>query len=419
MTLDPTRPRDAVIAAGRERLLAHGIDALRSQLNASALSADSPVSRDTAYRVFRGESTGSGESVTDAIVAAVAGAVNDTTWGGSDAALAAVIEAYQASVDGGGDALDHVTASLQAGFEAQFRSPGLPAGWLLLAAAMTASPAWQGQRPGPEDEAVGRALLQTRRQLYHDLTEQLMGLVNVTMSEFGRRTRHGLAPRDVVLVVHCLLDGAVVRRLIEPEAMPPELFAGIIRLLWDAATEQGSFDDPRRPEDERSQRVFDRLVAAAGELWAERPDAGVDDVAERAGVAPEAATLLFPDLGDLADSLLRSRVVAGGFADLGPAPEAGPARLHLPMLVSQLQRLRDLADTLPGALAVARTHPPTRSKPFADDFVGNEGRIVGALGVTPNPDQLVADLLAFAGQGTPGWASVMALMRTLGYVSGA
>lgn len=414
MTLDPARPRDALIAAGRERLLSHAIDALRSQLNASALSEDLPLSRDTAYRVFRDDP---GESVTDAIATAVAEAANDPAWGGSEAALADVIGAYQASFERGNDARANVGEALRAGFEAQFRSPGQPAGWMLQAASLTASTAWKGDPPAPDGVDLAQRLLDARRDFYRTVTDQLTWLAVSAMSEVGRRPRAGLDARAVVVLVHCMLDGAVLRRFIEPDAMPPELFADAVMLLWDALSEPGSFDDPRRPDDERNQQVFDGVLAAAAELWRAQPAVTVDEAAERASVSPEAAALLFPDAGDLADSLVRARVVAGGFTDLGPAPDPTAARQHLPLLVAQLGRLRDLADALPHAVAAAAAQPPTLSRPFADDFVDNEGRIIGALGVTPQPDRFLRDLLTFAGQGRAGWTSVLALMRTIGYES--
>jgi hypothetical protein len=415
MTLDPARPRDAVIAAGRERLLAHGIDALRSQLNASALSDDLPLSRDTAYRVFRGDD--SAESVTDAIVAAVAEAALEPDWAGSDAALGDAMEAFQSSVNRGNDARSHFREGLRAAFEAQFRSPGQPAGWLVQSAALTASSAWKGDPPDPDSVAVAQRLLEIRRRQYQALTDQLVLLVTGGMSELGRRPKPGIDARAVIVLVHCLLDGATLRRFIEPDAMPPDLFADAVLALWDALSERGSFYDPRRPDDERNQRIFDRVLAGATDLWITRPDITVDEAAERAGVPPEAASLLFPAVGDLGDSVVRTRVVGGGFADLGAQPDAARARQHLPVLVSALGRLRDLADTVPHAVAATHAHAPTRSKPFADDFAAHESRAVDALGVTPNAERFVHDLVAFASQGTPGWTSVIALMRTIGYES--
>jgi hypothetical protein len=416
MSLDPARPRDAVIAAGRERLIAHGIDALRSQLNASALSDDLPLSRDTAYRVFRTDD--SAESVTDAIVAAVAeSAMTDTVWAGSDTALAEAMEAFQASVNRGNDARAHFREGLRAAFEAQFRSPGQPAGWMIQSAALTASSSWKGDPPDPDSVAVAQRLLDVRRRQYEALTDQLVMLVTGGMSELGRRPRPGIDARSVIVLVHCLLDGAVLRRFIEPDAMPPDLFADAVLALWDALSERGSFYDPRRPDDERNQQIFDRVLAGAVELWATRPQITVDEAAERASVPPEAASLLFPEVGDLADSVVRTRVVGGGFADLGAQPDAARARQHLSVLVSALGRLRDLADTVPHAVAAARADAPTRSKPFADDFAAHEGRAIDALGVTPDAERFVHDLVAFASQGTPGWTSVAALMRTIGYES--
>lgn len=415
MSLDPTRPRDAVIAAGRERLLAHGIDALRSQLNASALSEDLPLSRDTAYRVFRDDE--SAESVTDAIVAAVAEATTDTAWAGSDSALADTMDAYQSSINRGNGPREHLIEALQAAFDAQFRSPGQPAGWMIQAVALTASSAWKGNPPDPDGVALAQRLLEIRRRQYATLTEQLTVLVTNAISELGRRPKPGIDPRSVVVLVHCLLDGAVLRRFIEPDAMPPDQFARVVELLWDGLSEPGSFYDPRRPDDERNQRVFDRVVDGAVDLWRMRAEISVDEAAGRAGVPPEAASLLFPEIGDLADSVVRTRVVGGGFADLGSLPDAARARQHLPVLVSALGRLRDLADTVPHAVAAAGAHAPTRSKPFADDFAAHESRAIDALGVAPNAERFVHDLVAFASQGTSGWRSVVALLRTIGYES--
>jgi hypothetical protein len=66
-------------------------------------------------------------------------------------------------------------------------------------------------------------------------------------------------------------------------------------------------------------------------------------------------------------------------------------------------------------VVVTTTHLPKRSTPFADDFVDNESRVVAALGVTPDPVQLVTDLVHFASQGRKGWPTVIALLRTIGY----
>jgi hypothetical protein len=416
MALDPTRPRDAVIAAGRHRLLTHAIDGLRSQLNASVLAAESPVSRDTAYRVFRGD--GTGESVTDAVVAAVAGAANDPSWNGFELAHGDALAAYQASLDAGDDDSARWCATLAAVFEAQFRSVGNPVGWTLQAAALAASPAWQGEPPAADGVDLARTILAARRAHYQVMTDQFVEIAQVAMSDLGRRPRADVDPRGMVVLSHALLDGAMLRRFIEPEAVPPALVAEAILQLWLSFSEQGGFDDPRRPDDERGRRLFDRLLDGAADLWSASPQITVDAAAERAGVPVEAAALLFPDVGDLADSLMRARVVGGGFVDLGPVPDACEARQHLPVLVSELQRLRDLADAIPYAVAASRLHRPVRSKPFADDFADNEGRAVAPLVRASHARQLVEDLLCFAGQGSPGWASVEALLRTIAYPAG-
>jgi hypothetical protein len=157
------------------------------------------------------------------------------------------------------------------------------------------------------------------------------------------------------------------------------------------------------------------LLEAVETLWRRRPEVTVDDAARQAAVPPEAATLLFPDIGDLADSLLRARVVAGGFIDLGPFPDEVKARQHLPGLVSELRRLRHLAAENPHALEATQVHTPTRSKSFADEFVDNGSRLLDALDVTSRSEQLMRDLVHFASRGDSGWPSVVALLRTVDY----
>jgi hypothetical protein len=413
MALDPTNPRDTLIEAGRQRLVTQGIDGLRALLNASVLSREAPVSRDTAYRVFRGDAAD--ESVADAIVAAVADACGDLAWAGAADAQAAAMEAYAANVNAGNDPTTTLLDTLRAAFEAQFRSPGLAAGWLLQAAALTGSDAWQGETPADDSVELARKVLALRRELYTDLEEQIAGFISVAVSELGRRPRRGLEARAIVRLVHSLLDGAVLRRLIDPESMPPELAAEGMLLLGLAFSEVGPADDPRKPDDERGQDLYNRVLQSAGTLWQDRSEITVDEAAAAAAVPVEAATLLFPGVGDLADSLLRARVVAGGFVDLGPFPDVARLRQHLPALASQLTRLRDLADAIPHVVGTSRAHHPTKSKAFVDDFVDSESRVIELLDATPSPEQLTRDLVTFASQGSSGWPSVVALLRTIGY----
>lgn len=424
MTLDPTDPRDDIVAAGLQRLLAHGVDGLRALLNASVLSRDSSYSRDTAYRVFRDDRRGGGDRVTDAIITAVAAATSEWSEDSYDAAQGRALAAYQASATQGADGVTSVIAALEAVFDAQFGSPSLAVGWVLDAAVLTASPAWKGDPPPPGDVEVARAVLEHRKVLYQRRAEQLVVLAHIVMSELGRRPRAGVDPRDVVVLTHAMLDGAILRRIIEPDAVPATLFAEGLYRLWLAFSEPGTHVDPRRPDDERDRRTFDLLLDGAAELWRVSVPSvpvplpvpvTVDAAAGRASVPPEAAARLFPELGDLADSLLRARVVGGGFIDVSAEPDATESRQHVLVLVSQLQRLRDLADSLPRVVAAARKHPPTRSRPFLDDLVDNHSRVVGALGLAPHPRDLVEDLVRFAAQGTPGWVPVTALLKTIGY----
>jgi hypothetical protein len=413
---DPRKPRDAVVHAGRSRLLSHALDTVRSQLNASTLASVSPVSRDTAYRVFRDHPTHS--NVTDAIVAAVGEAANDPDWAGYHGGIHDALVAYQtrSREDGDGDAVRAaVIAALRANFEAQFRSPGLPVGWLLQAAALTSSPAWEGEGPPNEDVALGQEILEQRRRFYQDVNAQLVSFLTIVLSEVGRRPRLGVKPEHVIMLVHALLDGAVLRNLIEPGALSSCMVAEAMYGLAMALTEEGALVDPRRPTEERAGQMFDRLVGAAGELWRVKDEITVEDAAGQAGVPQEAACLLFPTVGDLADSLIRARVVGGGFTDIGPLADDADVSQRLVGLVTELRNLREFADQCPRAVAVAQTQPPSMSSTFIEDFVENESRVVAALGVSPDPVQLVTDLAAFACRGSDGWPTVIALLHTIGY----
>jgi hypothetical protein len=412
---EPENPREAIIAAGRRRLLQHAVDALRSQLNASMLSGESSIARDTAYRAFRRDS--SGEKVSDAIIAAVVQAAEEWDQEGYRAALEDAIDAYHASVVADDDVASNLKAALRAAFTAQFRSPGVPTGWVIQAAALTASEAWEGDPPAPEDVAIAQVILDIRRHTYQAITDQLVGLAHVAMSDLGRRPAAGADLRAVVTLTHALLDGAVLRRFLEPDAMPGELFAEGLYRLWVAFSEPGSYDDPRRPHDEDGRRLFDAVLAEAAELWRTQEEVSVEEVAEQALVPVDAALQLFPTVGDLADSLVRTRVVAGGFPRLGPAPDRTAARQQLVVLVGQLQRLRDLADAVPHAVAASWAHRPTVSRPFVEELVDNEVSAIQALDLADHPRDLVDDLVRFAARGTPGWDTVLALLRTVGYRS--
>lgn len=394
----------------------HAVDALRSQLNASMLSAESSIARDTAYRAFRDD--GSAERVSDSIITAVVRAAEEWDQQGYKVALEDAIDAYQASVVADDDVASTLKATLRAAFAAQFRSPGVPTSWVIQAAALTASDAWEGEPPSPEDVDTAQAILEVRRHTYQAITDQLVGLAHVAMSELGRRPGAGWDLRSVVVLTHALLDGAVLRRFLEPDAMSGELFAEGTYRLWLAFSEPGSYDDPRRPEDEDERRLFDAVLVVAAELWRTRAEVSADVVADQASLPIDPVRRLFPEVGDLADSLLRSRVVAGGFAQLGPDADRTAARQHVLVLVGQLQRLRDLADTHPHAVAASLAHPPTRSRPFLDDLVDNEVRAIETLGLAEHPRDLVEDMVHFAAQGASGWDTVLALLRTVGYRAG-
>ena len=121
---------------------------------------------------------------------------------------------------------------------------------------------------------------------------------------------------------------------------------------------EGAVDAPAKPLRADAQRNYDKLVAAAREVFAERGAEGsLDEIAKRAGVGPGTLYRHFPTRDDLIDALMRDwteRVAADSIS----AVEAGvPARQTLERWLADLVKHMTLHRGAAAKLSAAMDDP--------------------------------------------------------------
>ncbi|MBX3314682.1 MAG: hypothetical protein KF906_10215 [Actinobacteria bacterium] len=408
---------------GRDRLLTDALTGLREVLNPSRLQTGTDVhaSRPTVYQRFRAPSApgpASGpdrwaayrELVADepsgrpdpsgrAILASTI-AASDHAWAGwerSFEAIAAALATTEAPHD-------RIVASIRTHLDHQFRSPGMPAGWVAQAAALTASDRWEGERPADEDLRVARAVLAERRRMYDELTEGIRLVVEVALDELHIRPQPGIDARTIAVVVQCLVDGAVLRALVDPDGVDLDLVAEATYRLAEAFTLPGALDDPSLPVADATARAD--LVTAARVRWygLDEPTP-VADVAAAAGIDALRADRLFPSRVDLCDRVLRLLVGT----DLS---HRGAEVVRPVILAATLRRLATVADSHPGV--VARSLDPERADGFGVELRAAVARAVRGLNPGADAVEASAQLVAAAGRGAAGRDALDALDRLLG-----
>ena len=406
--------RQAVIDAGLDRLLHGPIELLRSSLNASSLSAVVDISKDTTYRLFADDGTSS----CDAIIAAVAEGATNPEWSGFADSADAIAGTVQKGLEREVSYDQLIIDALAANVEAQFRSPGCPVGWILHAAAITASPAWQGDRPATAADAeLAHRLLDTRVRFYEHMAGDLLQLMTACMSLIGRRPRRGMDPRQLLALMHSMVDGAVLRMYLEPEVFDSQLVGESVYALAMAFSEDGALNDPRRPASVEGITIFDQMVDEAATSWNAADERTVDGTARSAGVAPEAAVLLFPSISDLADSLVWTYVLGGG--SLIDNPDVARSDGHAPgteivMIFGLLRRLRDVVDSHPGAMELVRTRLPDVGIGIRAQLELEVAEVIRGQCPGVDPQVTAGELVRSASCGHPGWPAVTSLMRVLG-----
>ena len=121
---------------------------------------------------------------------------------------------------------------------------------------------------------------------------------------------------------------------------------------------EDAVDAPAKPLRADAQRNYDKLVAAAREVFAERGAEGsLDEIAKRAGVGPGTLYRHFPTRDDLIDALMRDwteRVAADSIS----AVEAGvPARQTLERWLADLVKHMTLHRGAAAKLSAAMDDP--------------------------------------------------------------
>jgi hypothetical protein len=375
--------------------------ALRAVLSPSRLvgSGNWTMSRDTAYRLFRDDH---GFSGADAVVAACSTRSVDPEWNGVTETLNEIATAYVAEHS---TVLDRLRAALEADVVASFDSPGWPVGHLLQGAALSASPRWAGPRPtDPADIALASAILDDRRRHYEELTDLYEPLLRRMMSDTGLRP-DGRTTRQVVRLTHCLIDGAVLRMFVDPTLEAEDVAEAIVRFGLSLG-EPGAIDDPRRPDDAGRAPVFDALIEAAVRWWTEHSELDVPDIAvisARADVPEAASAMLLPSQADLADSVVRSLLVDGGF--LGSGAEV-PARSMIPMMViGGLERMAREADRLPGPFRLLAESDPVIGRSLRSESVQAVAMLLREAGLGDSSNETAAVLTEAAWAGKSSLAS--------------
>jgi hypothetical protein len=404
-------------------MLSGSMEILRSALNASSLSGDADMSRDTTYRLFKhdasggnGEDGGEGRP-SDTIVREVAAAATRPQWCGYRESSEAIARAFQDALQRELTYDEALVEALSANVEAQFRSLGGPVGWLFHAAAMTASPAWQGKNVlSSADHELGEALLGIRADFYRKMTDDMSAIMAVAMSLVGRRPRRGMDPRQLVALMHSMIDGAVLRRYIEPDVFDTRLIGEAAYGLAMAFSEEGTLSDPRRPESPEAQGIFESLLELAADSWPSGSDRSVQSTALEAGIPPETALLFFPTTADLADSAVWSRVLGGGslISDTGAGLNPGKGvGTEMAMLWGVLRHIRDVAEELPGAIDILRSEPPSQGIGVRKQLDLEITEVLRCHRPGVDPYVTAVELVDAALSGTSGWPAVKALMRVL------
>lgn len=157
---------------------------------------------------------------------------------------------------------------MAANVDNQFRSLGCPVGWILHAAAMTASPVWERDTPlRGDDRKLAEALLEIRFRFYDRMADDLLQLMVASMSLINRRPRRGMDPRQLLAILHSMIDGAVLRRFIQPDVFDSRMIGEAVYALALAFPEDGTLSDPRRPATGEGSALFDAMLERAGAAW--------------------------------------------------------------------------------------------------------------------------------------------------------
>lgn len=419
------------------RLLEYAAEALLSELRPYKLAKSAGVSKDAAYRAFRGGAVEAFE--------AIAELGENPEWGGYHRGEEMMLEAVQAElvqISEEGEELDHderqrrlLVAALTANVENMFASKAFPLGWLLTAISITSHPLWADEKAAPDEK--GRELAEiarsSRKRFYDYMTDRQLPVLQNAMSELGVRPKPGYTARKVVMLQHALLDGCAHRMAVDPSAFTPREVAEAVFHLGVSLGIPGGLDDPRLPDDPELRATFDTALVAAEKVARDGHSVTVADLID---LSPDehrnALRSIFDTDASLVDSLVR-RVVAGGGLDHvssdGPLDAADPiVDRSLLYLRETLERLTDFADAAPAAVEQVRAasslcHGQER---FVDDetifgviHAAYREVVAAVIGEPVTANATLKDLIDLACSGRPGKVGIDALFQLLRRRAGA
>lgn len=428
-----------LLQSGVRALNTRALDGLRRMLAPDALEAASrgaerpKVSKHSAYRLWPDR---------DQAVVDVAQHVLDPVRlarKGLDSAL----EAYENAIEDhtrcrqpvAGSRADEFRGLFQqvmaANFSVQLGSEERLAAWLLQLAATSCSPLWDVS-PGPDgaDYELGRQILEARIRFNEAAIAEWAVILRGAMVLFGRRPRPGYTVRDIVQLMYCMFDGSFLRLFVDPDVVilgprpavrEPALQRAVARacdvmyeIAW-SCSEPGLLADPRRPDDPDDPRAqaFDVLVEQAEVVYCGmEPGEHVDlrVLASDAGEDVGMARFLFPEAGDLPDSVLRWLV----------RKHAKPAGWGVsdatPWIVSTLRVLSDVASSHPAVVAAVVHHQLPADGSYTPGFVGELIQAVGGLMQasrnfhSDEPGDEARHLVTLALEGESGWWGAKAVL---------
>jgi AcrR family transcriptional regulator len=239
-------------------------------------------------------------------------------------------------------------AAIAANFRAQLRYPTTIPFWQLHVVAATAAD------PGGDD-LLPAALCDLRRSYYAELTEQNLPALHTALADLRRVPRDGFNEQTLVALILTLLNGAVIRHLVDPEAFPdPHETVGhaVLAMVLGLTTP----DDPRlQASEDLTSWVRHEAVVTALDVLDGSASGGGDD---RALILASLWQRVAPAAGTSREAL--DRAFAEQFPTLGHLWDAALRRL-LQRRVDEVWRLRD-RNTLPVLRMIAENLLATREK---------------------------------------------------------
>lgn len=396
--------RDRLLDEGMVRLLEDGVLGLASLVSPSALARRSgAVSVDTAYRLL-----GAPANVLEEI-ARRTGDPDFTSehlgWPTFDEVSARAVDAYEGPepASGGG-----VHAALRHYLVSNRSLPSYPMSRLLRAVSLMASPQWDGTI-GLSDEArpLAEAIHAADAAAWEQGREHLRWLVQDALATMRRRPRPGMSVEKILLLLYALAEGATDRLMLQSGMLDVDDVVEAVFALGIGLTEDGSFLDPRAPQDPQAFEAFERIVAAADDGWSSgRAFADVRALARAADVPAEAAVLMFGSLTDVADSVLRARALSSGV-------EVGALAPTHALLVATLQRVAQAGDDMPVVRELALAHQQDLS--VFDDL---RGLALAVADRTREPGipvaRIVDEAVVNSVRGNEHWGTVEVLLEMIG-----